>query len=233
MGQRHKNYHLNKTKICSLKGIRLLHIFENDWSEHKIATKSVLANILIHRNEKISARECEVCSVSSRWKDEFLSKNHIKGKDRSSIKLGLIHEKELVAVMTANKSKFSKSDGIEINRFCSKAGYTIVGGMSKLFDTILKSYEPATVVAHCDRRYFSGETYLKLGFHFVDNTRPEYRYVTESYDHLETKNNWRRDVLKKKLKKFQPEKSEWENMKANGFDRIWDCGHSKWVWAKK
>ena len=39
--------------------------------------------------------------------------------------------------------------------------------------------------------------------------------------------------LKNKLQKFDESLSEWENMKANGFDRIWDCGHTKWIYKPK
>ena len=35
------------------------------------------------------------------------------------------------------------------------------------------------------------------------------------------------------LPKFDPHKSEWENMKDNGFDRIWDCGHLKYLWKQR
>ena len=31
--------------------------------------------------------------------------------------------------------------------------------------------------------------------------------------------------LKNKLESFNSELSEWENMKNNGYDRIWDCGN--------
>jgi len=27
------------------------------------------------------------------------------------------------------------------------------------------------------------------------------------------------------LETFNPDLTEWENMKVNGFDRIWDCGN--------
>jgi hypothetical protein len=30
------------------------------------------------------------------------------------------------------------------------------------------------------------------------------------------------------LKVYDPNLSEWENMKNNGYDRIWDCGNSKY-----
>ena len=37
--------------------------------------------------------------------------------------------------------------------------------------------------------------------------------------------------LSSKLAKFDANKSEWENMKNNGYDRIWDCGN--FVFTKK
>jgi hypothetical protein len=27
--------------------------------------------------------------------------------------------------------------------------------------------------------------------------------------------------------------TEWENRKLQGWNRIWDCGNTKWVWMKK
>jgi hypothetical protein len=44
---------------------------------------------------------------------------------------------------------------------------------------------------------------------------------------------FQKSKLKNKLQKFDESLSEWENMKANGFDRIWDCGHSKWIFIDK
>ena len=38
--------------------------------------------------------------------------------------------------------------------------------------------------------------------------------------------------LKNLLSVFDSNLTEWENMKNNGFDRIWDCGNGKWVWKK-
>ena len=34
--------------------------------------------------------------------------------------------------------------------------------------------------------------------------------------------------LEKLLKIYNHSLSEWENMKNNGYDRIWDCGHGKY-----
>jgi len=37
--------------------------------------------------------------------------------------------------------------------------------------------------------------------------------------------------LKNVLSEFDSNLSEWENMKNHGYDRIWDCGHSKWIYT--
>jgi hypothetical protein len=34
------------------------------------------------------------------------------------------------------------------------------------------------------------------------------------------------------LENFNPMLSEWDNMVANGYDRIWDCGTDSWGWVK-
>ena len=39
-GAKDKNYHLNKTKLCLSKGIRLLHIYENEWKDQREIVKS-------------------------------------------------------------------------------------------------------------------------------------------------------------------------------------------------
>jgi hypothetical protein len=36
--------------------------------------------------------------------------------------------------------------------------------------------------------------------------------------------------LSKKLSIFDANKTEWDNMIVNGYDRIWDCGNRKFVW---
>lgn len=232
-GNKNRTYHLNKTKTCMSKGIRLIHIFEDEWNNKASIVKSILKNALVKKNEVIYARECECKKVSPHHKAEFLIANHVQGNDHSSVKLGLYHKNILVSVMTFSHSRFDPKIQWEMSRFCSKLGYNVVGGSSKLFSHFVKEYHPQSVVSYSDRRYFSGETYLKLGFSFVKNTDASYHYIIDSYDNRENRINWQKAKLEKKLLLFSAKLSEWENMKANGFDRIWDCGHSKWIWVDK
>jgi hypothetical protein len=232
-GGKNKNYHLNKTKLAASKGIRLIHIFENEWKHKPEIVKSVLRSMLAKENEIIYARKCDIRPVPTTHKTKFLEENHLQGQDHATVKLGLYHKNELVSLMTFVKSRFDKKVEWEMSRFCTKRGVTVIGGSSRLFKCFVEEHKPNSVVSYSDRRYFSGETYLKLGFEFVDNTPPNYHYIIDGYSTLQSRINWQKAKLDKKLLTFDPKLSEWENMRANGFDRIWDCGHSKWVWTKK
>jgi len=224
-GGKNKNYHLNKTKMASVKGIRLIHVYENEWKNSGNIVKSILKNILIKQQDATDG--CFVKEISPKEKSKFLEENHLNGNDASMVRLGLFNGNTVVGVMTFTKCKLNKKVEWEMSRYCSK-----VGGADLLFDYFVKHYSPTSVLARCDRRYFAGETYMKLGFSFVENSPPSYHYIISAYDTLKNKSNWTKAKLAKKLLTFDPAISEWENMKLNEFDRIWDCGHSKWVWTK-
>lgn len=225
-------YHLNKTKGCFAHGIRLIHIFENEWRDKPELIKSVIKTILKCNVDKvIYARNCELKEVDASEKNVFLNDNHLQQEDKSTIKLGLYFEDKLVSLMTFNKkSRFDTKVEWELSRFCNLKDTIVMGGASKIFSYFLKTYMPKSIVSYCDRRYFSGEIYNTLGFRFVSNTSPSYHYITPDYKNTMNRMNFQKHLLPKKLLKFNPELSEWENMKENGYDRIWDCGHSKWVW---
>lgn len=228
-----KHYHLNKTKGCLSHNVRLVHIFENEWRDKSELVKSVIRTILkLQGKNTIYARTCEVREVSIKDKDLFLNENHLQQKDKSTIKLGLYHNNTLVSLMTFRKtSRFDKNVEWELSRFCNSRNTIVVGGASKLFSSFLKTYTPKSIVSYNDRRYFSGDLYHILGFLFVGNTVPSYHYITPDYKNIINRLNFQKHLLPKKLSIFDPALSEWENMKTNGYDRIWDCGHGKWIWT--
>lgn len=227
-----KFYHLNKYKSCMFHGIKLIHIFENEWNYKKDIVKSIIRNHLGCIDTKIYARNCSVRVITETEKSNFLEMNHMQNNDRSSIKIGLFYNNELVSVMTFGKSRFDKSIQFEMYRYCNKINTSVTGGASKLFGFFVKNYSPESIVSYNDRRYFDGDLYKTLGFLFKSVTPPNYFYITPDYKFLYGRQSYQKHKLVSILEKFSPELSEWENMKQNGFDRIWDCGNGKWIWNK-
>jgi very-short-patch-repair endonuclease len=228
----HKNYHLNKTKSCACHGISLLHVFENEWLDNSDIVKSIVKTTLGKFDKRIYARDCEVVVVDNVEKNSFLNKNHLQGEDKSTIKLGLKNEGELVSVMTFRRtSRFEKNIEWELTRFCNRLNTSVVGGASKLFQHFLKENKPKMVVSYCDRRFFSGRVYGNLGFKFVKHTSPGYHIIVNKYKGLRHRMGFQKYKLSKVLNNFDPSKIEWDNLVNNGLDRIWDCGHSKWIFT--
>lgn len=230
LGRKYKNYHLNKTQKCNEKYISLIHIMEYEWKNKQSIVESILRNYFNKNEIKIAARQCNIKEIKPKESNEFLNLNHIQGADRASIRYGLYYNEKLVSVMTFCKSRYDKKCQYEMSRYCNKLNTTIVGGAAKLFSNFVKDKSPTSVVSYNDRRYFTGSVYRRLGFDFIHNSPPNYFYIIDNYSNVRGRMEFQKHKLKNILPKFDTLKSEWENMKNNGFDRIWDCGNGKWVW---
>lgn len=234
MGHKNKNYHLHKTTACMMKGIRLIHIFENEWTQTSEIVQSILQTLLGVDGVVIAARKLEVRKIlSPRDKSAFLESNHLQGNDHATVSYGLYDVDKLIALMSFVRSRFDKTLEWEMSRFCTLRGHRVQGGAAKLFSHFIKTHNPQSIVSYSDRRYFSGAMYLKLGMVFAANTPQSYYYILDRYDTLQNRMTWQKSKLKNKLLTFDPNLTEWQNMQVNGFDRIWDCGNLKFVWKSE
>lgn len=63
----------------------------------------------------------------------------------------------------------------------------------------------------------------------MSETGPSYWYFNKKTPYeLKHRYNFKKSELVEVLKSPNPLLSEWENMKNNGYDRIWDCGYLKY-----
>lgn len=232
-GKDHK-YHLNKLNLCKEKGVRLIHINENEFLNHEKTIVSKLNSILNINKYRIYGRKCEVREIDSTIKSKFLNKYHIQGNDKSSVNLGLFYKNRLVSVMTFCKRRVAMGKGktetgeYELSRFCNNFNFSIIGGAGKLLKYFERNYNPSKIITYADKRWSVGELYLKLGFTYSHDSKPNYWYF-QTIEKLYHRFNFRKSELLKKIKQFDPNLTEWENMKANGWNRIWDCGNMVFV----
>lgn len=225
--------HLKKTEECEKLQIKLIHIFENDWNHKKTIIESRIKNLLKINNRKIFARKCEIVQLSNSEKNAFLLENHFFGTDFSSVKLGLKFDNELVSVMTFGKSRFNKQFEWELIRFCSLLNTSVIGGGNKLFNYFKNTFNPQSVISYSDRCWGTGEIYNNLGFKFISNSKPSYKYVSLLSEQTFSRFQCQKHKLSKILNKFNSEISEKENMKKNGYLPIYDCGNKVFVWFSK
>jgi hypothetical protein len=122
-----------------------------------------------------------------------------------------------------NISKGSKNiENIwELNRFCSNYNYHIPGIASKILSYFKKNYEWKEIFSYADRRWSDGNLYYKLGFELDLTTKPNYWYVKGL-------NRIHRFTLRKKSEEPK-DIPEWVLRSKEGYHRIYDCGHYKFV----
>lgn len=186
--------------------------------------KSKLRNLFGIYGRTIYARKCEVREVGAASASAFLRENHLQGPVNSPVRLGLYSGEELAALMTFGKCRFDKKHEWELVRFCSKLNTRVVGGAGKLLRRFEKNYMPKSLVTYADRRWSVGGLYRKLGFSFVKNSPPNYWYADNAVRRY-SRVKFQKHRLKDLLEKFDPEKSEVENMRDNGYFRVFDCGN--------
>lgn len=247
-GEKERKYHIKKTKMAADKGVKLIHIFENEWVASKNIVKRKILNLIgcnkiisestNLNNKSIFARKCQIMEIESAACSDFLNTYHIQGTDRSTIKIGAFFENILVAVMTFGKgrvalgTKHAKIDEYEMYRFA--VGETpVVGIGGKLLTYFIEKYNPIKITTFADIRYSGLRAfYEKIGFIFAGETPPNYWYFNMSNPYkLVHRFGFQKATLSKKLESFDPALTEWENMKLNGYDRIWDCGNLKYIWT--
>ena len=217
-----KKYHINKTNYFNEKGIRIIHIWEDDWDFKKDIIKSQIRNWLNLNTEKIFARKCEIKEINDiKIIREFLDKNHIQGYTHSIKKIGLFYEGELVSLMTFDKfegRKKMKEGEWNLSRFCNKLNFSIVGGSSKILKYFIKKYNPTRIISYADRDWSNGNLYEKIGFKLKSQTECDYKYVIDN--RRVNKSRYRKSRLNTKL-------SESNFMNMSGFYKIYDCGKLK------
>jgi hypothetical protein len=227
-----KHYHINKTEACERQGIRLIHVWENELGYKENLTKETLCYQLgiTGEVEKVQARKCTVKEIDEILFSLFCEENHLQGAAVCKIKLGLFYNEELLGVMGFSKSRYDPKYKWELVRNCFKLSYNVIGGSSKLLSYFEKNYHPQSVISYCDRRWFTGVGYQKMGFKLLRKSPPSYQYFLKDYENtMYPRQNFMKTKLAKKLPIFDENLTEWENMQLNGYNRIWDCGHLVFV----
>lgn len=236
-GKKERNYHLNKTILSNEKGYGLIHIFEDEYVNHKEIVYSKISHILqLHSNlPVIGGRQCIVREIYKHEAEKFLNENHIQGFTTATLYLGAFHKDKLVAVMNFKYGNL-KNKSWDLNRFATNINYRCPGVGKKMFQYFIKNYNPLKVISFADRRWTVDpycNLYIKLGFKIESFSKPDYRYYNEIVDKYKRfhKMGFNKKSLNRKYG-FPMEMTETEMVKELGYDRIWDCGLIKYIWEQ-
>lgn len=171
-----KYYHQNKTITCAKRGIKLIHIFEHEWVNDDTRKK---LNYMINKINGLTeinmdASKLMIEHINKDGANSFLNKYNLFNEADSDINIGLLNQKELLAVLVL--SNINRSNYI-IERFCVKQGYKIDNALEIMLKRFIIEYKPNSISADIDISKFSGETYRELGFSCTENDIKEPTFV--------------------------------------------------------
>lgn len=227
-------YHQTKTRRCADLGIHLIHVRQDQWVNTPDIVKSRLLSKLQKPTRVVYGRNTDVREVELKDYNKFVSQHHIQGTCSGvQVAYGLYVGNELVSVISFGRSRYDSQYQFELMRLVSVSGISVVGGASKLFRHFIKTHNPENIVSYCDLSWNTGEVYRQMGFNFVRNSDPSYRYFHASNPlKLWHRSSFQKHKLSNKLSTFDTNASEWDNMVINGYDRVWDCGSGVWEYKR-
>lgn len=222
--------HQEKHVLCKEKGIKLIQIWSDDWQNKRQLVESMLLSA-IGISKAIYARKTIVRDVKGSVARTFLNDNHLNGFRPAKIHKGLYYKDELVMVMSlAKPSVFMKNQttDLEILRMATKQGYRVTGGTSKILATV----EFNTLSTFADALWFDGSGYEKVGFEPLGLTAPGYSYIPPGEKSRQHRFNFTKKKIKEKFDNFDNSLSEKQNMINNGYYRLYDAGHYKFIMTR-
>lgn len=222
-----RSYHIDKTNMFKDKGVRIIHIWEDDWDNRREIIKSQIRNWIESPGNRIYARKCTIEEIGdSKLVREFLDRNHIQGYIRSTLKIGLYHNGDLTSIMTFDNlegRRKMEEGGWNLSRFCTKLNTNVIGGPSKLLSHFIKEYNPKRIISFADLDWSTGDLYYKLGFSLSNISKPDYKYI------VDRKRVNKQKFTKAKLRNmgYDVSKTESQITKGLGLSKIYSCGQLK------
>lgn len=232
-----KFYHNNKYYACKDLGIRLISIFEPDWSVRKEKVQQYLRDLLLPTKEKVYARNTKIIPIDSHTANLMYENYHLLGKTTvQQVSYGLMYDGQLISCMSFQKGRYKDNNEATwcLTRFVTKSDYVVIGGASKLLNQFEKDYKPSVIISYSDNDYFDGNVYNKLGFTCMGDTKsPRYFWWLENTE-------YKREVcqLKNLAKRYPDLYEESKHVAGNKEDyimlrlgayKVYRSGHTKWV----
>ncbi len=170
-------YLAGNTGRIDVKDIRSFHIDQDQILKdpHKILSRLYS---LLGKGRVIYARQTVVARIDKRVALAFLEENHLQVAIPGKYRYGLFHESELVSVAIFSGGRKMREHApnyrsFELIRFCHKAGYRVVGGMSKLLKSFIEDFHPNDIMTYVDRDWSQDSNLRTLGFQEQGSTSPQ------------------------------------------------------------
>lgn len=221
---RDRHYHIKKTEYFLTKNIRIIQVWDHEWSKRKEQVSSYIKSLCNKNEIKIGARNVEIVQIDYETSKKLCDEWHIQGGTKG-VKLALAakYKGEFIGVVTFGNHHRINDGTIVLNRLCFKPNVTIVGFLSKV-SKLASSFFKKDIFTWADRRFSEGNGYKKSGWELVNYLEPDYFYTDKLGTYMSKQSR------QKKIVNTPEGMTELQHAIIDGKVRVWDCGKIKFVY---
>lgn len=144
------NYHLNKTDMCRMKGIELIHVFENEWINSKEQVFNRILDIM-GMNRKVNLCSCNIVEIERKDVKNFEYNNNFMFSKGNYKSIGLIEDGKIISMLTFKL----KDNSIDIINMSVLIGIDSKGILDLFSDYMKNNYGPNEIFYTVNRRWNS------------------------------------------------------------------------------
>lgn len=175
---RGRTYHADKTATCMEAGIRIIHVFSDEWQFKRPIVESIIKHSLGRSSVKIDARSCSIRQLTPTERKQFFEANHLDGDVKATFAAGLVRDEKIISAISLRKPIHSKHwSNLEVARFCSAIDTTVRGALGRLTKFALayaNSRGINSLLSYVDTRFGSGAGYERCGWKCIGKTPPRF-----------------------------------------------------------
>lgn len=220
---RNDDYHAVKFDRCEELGVRLIHVWEDDWLYRPEIVRRNLGHVFgISDYPEVSIESCLIVEVTEDAAALFMIENHLRGNIEGSMRFGIVHLSELIAVMIIN------IDGQTVNILRHASSRVVPGGVSALISHLTLSLAPSLIIVIADRGTEDDTIYESIGFRLDVRLPPDYEYALRY--HRINKSEYTTDRFRDDPNLYYEDGMvERQLADANGIPRVYDSGSIRYI----
>lgn len=223
VGCRRKTHQLKTEYFLTEHNIKVYYLWDY-WGLDMC--KSIILSRL-NKTDRIYARKCEIKKINNIDSKIFFDKNHAEGYAKCMCTYALIYNNEIVSAMSFRKTY---SEEVEIARYASRTGLTVVGGFSKLLKYSLQQEKYQKLITYLYRDLcpdYKDSVYYKNGFEYLGDSGPILSYWKENKG-IEPRQNYQKHLLKDMFPdSYSDDKTEQQILEENHIYAVWNSGNLK------
>lgn len=150
-----------------------------DYYALQVSSEKIINRILVLAGQatKVHARKTVVTRISKQTAIEFQQEHHLQEAIEGKYRYGLYHEGELMTIALFNGARImhnisSEHRSFELIRFCHKATFIVIGGLSKIIKRFVTDFSPDDIMTYVDLDWAQTSSLKTLSFEVQNRIGP-------------------------------------------------------------